>query len=644
MSGIAGLVGESNTSLAEDAVNKMVNALVRRGPDAEGVEVWSVAVLGHRQLSIYDLGDSGRQPLLSPDGDVGVVFDGAIYNFQDLRRDLISRGYEFKTNAHPEVLIHGYLEWGLDRLVARLKGMFSFALWDNCARRLFLVRDRLGVKPLLYSYHKGKLAFASTIRALRAGGFAQEIDEQALTEYLEFGFVTDERTIYQGIAKVPAATIVEWSNGSIRRREYWSTPAVSTSGFPAFEEAVDETERLLLNAVERCLQADVAIGALLRGGIDASLVCWAISKLGGDVKALTVGTADDPGGETAVARAVAEALKVDQRVIQLAADEMPDVSELVKAYGEPFACASSLGMLMVAKAVKESTTILLIGDGSDDVFLGYPEHLNFWRAERLARTLPASAATLWASVRSMFPDSGLLRRVRSFADYTTGGLGAAACVRDGLPMYSKNGLLGDRLARTRVTQRAMPWSIESARQLLSDFLVYDRRMRFVGEYMTKVDGATMYHAVEARSPFLDQDLWWFASTLPFDVRLKGGQLKAVLKEIVRRRIGEQFINEQESGFDIPVNRWIVDKWRDRVRETFNESYLAGEGWINSNAVLGILDLSIQRGEAPTQLWYLFVLELWLRSERDETTSNVQRYKQKYKMASKEREIRRAVSR
>jgi asparagine synthase (glutamine-hydrolysing) len=620
MCGIAGLIGEKNEMRAQIAVGRMVSALARRGPDGEGIEAWPMAVLGHRRLSIFDLSEAGRQPMLSIDGEVGVVFNGAIYNFLDLRRILMTRGYQFSSNTDTEVLVHGYREWGFDTLVAKLKGMFAIGLWDSRARKLFLVRDRLGVKPLLYSHHDGKLAFASTVRAIRAGGFADEIDEQSLAEYLEFGFVTDGCTIYKGIAKVPAATIVEWSNGTVRTREYWTPPTVSTEGSPTFEEAIEETERLFLDAVEKRLQADVPVGTLLSGGVDSSLVCWAVSKLGGDIKAFTVGTPGDPWDETADARATAEILKIDHRVIQLSADEAPDVSDMVKAYGEPFACASSLGMLSVSKAVRESATVLLTGDGGDDVFLGYPEHLNFWRAEKLARALPSVTAQLWASTRSVFPDSGPLRRMRSFVDYTTGGLGAAACVRDGLPVYVKNGLFGERLAHARVIQRSMPWSMKSARQLLSDFLIYDRRTRFVGEYLTKVDGATMYHALEARSPFLDQDLWWFASTLPFDLRLKGNQLKAVLREIARRRIGERVANGRKRGFGIPVHRWMAGKWRDRVEDTFTSSCLSREGWINETAVLAQLKQAVEQGWAPTQLWYLFVLESWLRFEREELES------------------------
>jgi asparagine synthase (glutamine-hydrolysing) len=600
----------------------MVDSLARRGPDGEGVEVWHEAVLGHRRLAIFDLSEAGRQPMVTPDSEIGVVFNGAIYNFQELRRELIDRGYEFSSSTDTEVLIRGYQEWGIDAMVARLKGMFAFGIWDNTHRKLFLVRDRLGVKPLLYAQRNGQLAFASTARALRAGGFATELDDQAVTEFLEFGFITDDRSIYREVSKVQPATIVEWSDGRLSAREYWRPPGINHDGAPGFEEAVEETERLFLSAVEKRMYADVPVGALLSGGVDSSLVCWAVAKLGGDIRAFTVGTPGDPWDETADACQTARELQLNHSVIELSGEGGPDVSEMVTAFGEPFATASALGMLNVSRAVKESATVLLTGDGGDDVFLGYPEHLNFWRATRMAQYLPDSAAHLWSSARGIFPGSGPLRRIRSFLDYTTGGLGAAACVRDGLPTYKKHGLLGERIAEAEVRQRNMPKSIDSSRRLLEEFLSYDRRTRFTGEYLTKVDGATMHHALEARSPFLDQDLWSFAASLPFDIRLHGGQLKAVLRELVRRRIGGRVARGRKRGFGIPVNRWIANRWRGAVKDTFRNSVLGNDGWINPDAALALLDSAVVRGWAPNQLWYIFVLESWMKRERDESDLTV----------------------
>jgi asparagine synthase (glutamine-hydrolysing) len=593
----------------------MTCALARRGPDGEGLEEWSEAVLGHRRLAIFDLSEAGRQPMLSPDRSIGIVFNGAVYNFRDLRAELVTRGYEFKSHTDTEVLVHGYREWGIDSLVSKIRGMFAFAIWDERARKLFLVRDRLGVKPLVYAVRGKEIAFASHVRALRAGGFVADIDERAITEYLEFGFVTDARSIYSGARKVAAASIVEWSDGALDARTYWTPPIATDGAGPTFEEAVEETERLFLRAVETRLFADVAVGALLSGGVDSSLVCWAIARLGGDVTAFTVGTPGDPWDETADARATALKLGIRHQVLELSDTDAPDLDELISAYAEPFACASAIGMLRVSRAVRSEATVLLTGDGGDDAFLGYPEHRHLWLAEKLARKLPARAARGWLSSRDRVPRAGALRRAASFLDYTTGGLGAVVSAHDGLPMYQTQGLLGERLAGATLEQRAIDWSHAAGRHVLADFLEYDRHMRFAGEYLVKVDGATMHYALEARSPFLDQEVWEFAASLPFDLRLRRARSKAVLRELARRHLGQRVAGGRKRGFGVPVQRWIAGRWRAPVEEMLRDSVLEREGWIRSAPVLAQLETASRKGWAPKQLWYIFVLESWLRHER-----------------------------
>lgn len=592
----------------------MLSTLARRGPDGVGVGIWDCAVLGHRRLAIFDLSDAGSQPMKSPDSSVGIVFNGAIYNFRQLRTDLQAQGYHFKSHTDTEVLVHGYDAWGLDGLLDRIRGMFAFALWDDRKQTLFLVRDRLGVKPMVYTYRDGQIAFASTVRALRTAGFVDEIDDLAVAEYLEFGYVTDQRSIYHGARKVGAASIVQWTAGKLQTREYWRPP-VPSQVQPSFREALEETERLFVNAVEKRLFADVPVGALLSGGVDSSLICWAIAHLGGDVTAFTVGTPGDPSDETKDASETAKQLGIDHRVLELTGDAAPNIDDLISAYAEPFACASALGMLRVSKAVRDSATVLLTGDGGDDVFLGYPEHRHLWLAQRLARSLPRSVATGWQNNRAILPQVGPFKRLSSFFNYSTGGLGAVACAHDGLPAYQQHGLLGTRLNGVSLSQRAIDWSHDSARNVLDEFLEYDRGNRFVGEYMTKVDGATMFHSLEARAPFLDQDLWEFASSLSADVRLHGGRLKSLLRALAREKIGDRVASGRKRGFTIPVQRWLVGRWLPAITELMETSVLDREGWINSKAVLDRIAAAKKTGWAPNQLWYLFVLESWLRYER-----------------------------
>lgn len=654
MCGIAGVAGELEQTAAARTVGRMIATLARRGPDGDGVGVWNRAALGHRRLAVFDLSDAGRQPMLSPDRSIGIVFNGAIYNFRRLRNDLESLGYQFKSQTDTEVLVHGYREWGIAGLVSRIEGMFAFGIWDDAARKLFLVRDRLGVKPLVFAQRGRQLAFASTVNALRASGFANEIDEQAIVDYLEFGFVTEARTIYANVAKVPAASILEWSEQGTKITEYWQPPAVSSSSSatPTFDEAVNEAERLLLQAVEKRLFANVPVGSLLSGGVDSSLVCWALSRLGADITAYTVGTPNDPADETSAARATAAQLGIRHQIIDISATDDLGVSDLVNAYAEPFACSSALGMLRVSRAVAGEATVLLTGDGGDDVFLGYPEHRHLWFAEKLARSSPRSAAKLWQRLRDHSPrgtksdnlersdnlqivesidkrDIDKLklvgqkpfRRLGSFLDYAAGGLGAVTNAHDGLPAYNRHGVLGERLRNHTVDQRRIAWSPDSGHQVLSNYLDYDRQTRFVSEFLTKVDGATMHYGLEARSPFLDRDLWEFAAALPFQLRLRHGQLKAVLRELAHRKLGERIASGRKRGFTIPVERWIAGRWRAEVEATFRDSTLEREGWIRSDAALKWLKESTQTGRAPKQLWYLFVLENWLRNQQQTAVSD-----------------------
>jgi asparagine synthase (glutamine-hydrolysing) len=274
-------------------------------------------------------------------------------------------------------------------------------------------------------------------------------------------------------------------------------------------------------------------------------------------------------------------------------------------------------MLKLSQAMKNNAvTVMLTGDGGDDVFLGYPEHLYLWTSQQLARRLPGPAAPVWRAARRAIPKAGVLRRGVHFLDYSTGGLGALTCGREGLPEYFRDGLLGERLRGAAIEARQIPWSLDSARRVLTEFLAFDFGTRFVGEYLTKVDGASMHYALEARSPFLDQDLWEFAAALPYAVRLRGRALKAVLRELARRRISPRVAAGRKRGFGIPVQRWIADRWSGAVEERFRDPVLAKEGWIDGEGVSRLIHRSKRAGRAPNRLWYLFVLESWLRQQQD----------------------------
>lgn len=617
MCGIAGIVGFEDRERAEAHLRTMVNAIAGRGPDSEGIERWPNALLGHRRLAILDLSDAGRQPMLSDDGKVGVVFNGCIYNFLELRKELEAAGHAFRSHCDTEVLVRGYQEWGIEALAPRLRGMFAFGVWDERTQTLSLVRDRLGVKPLVYSRQNSGIAFASTVTALKNAGFGNGIDPQAMLEFLEFGYVSDDRTIYKDIAKLPAATILQWRDGTVRQSVYWKLAEIDEQSKITFNEAVEETEKLLLEAVRLRLYSDVKIGALLSAGIDSTLVCWAMAKLNSNVTAFTVATPNDAEDEAPQSRETARILGIPHEVVSLPPQDEGMVDELTAAYSEPFACSSALAMLRVSRAVKPHATVLLTGDGGDDVFLGYQFHRDYLWAQQIARKLPPGASPAWRAVRPAVAKVPALRRPKHFMDYVTGGLGSVTRAHDGLPFYESREMLGESLDGVTLGQRNLP--LTSSRDLLADFLQYQQRMWFVAEFMTKVDGSTMHYALEARSPFLDHTLWDFAAKLPPELRLRGGVLKAILREIVRKRVGEDVAFRKKQGFTIPVERWILNGWNTKLPEMASHSVLEREGWLRPGAFSACLQEAQSRQSAPRQLWFLNVLENWLRRQSSSET-------------------------
>ena len=470
MCGIAGIIGEKNKETAARKIGAMLEIIKHRGPDDEGIEVYDGAILAHRRLSILDLSCAGHQPMLSEDKKIGVVFNGAIYNFVALRRELETLGCHFKSQTDTEILIHGYREWGIDALVCRIEGMFAVGIWDDDLKTFYLFRDRLGVKPLVYAVRNNELAFASSVRALKKAGFGGDLDERGIAEFFEFGFLTDEHSIYENIKKIPAAGLLEWRDGIATIKKYWDLPEEKNE-FISFEDAVEETEKLFLSAVEKRLQADVSIGALLSGGIDSSLVCWAIAKLGGDVTAFTVGVPGDEWDESSIAIQTAQKIGIKHKILQMSGDAPLNLENLTKAFGEPFACASALGLMDISKEVSKDATVLLTGDGGDDVFLGYPEHLHFWTAEKIAGKTPKALSSVLQKTVSAIPKVGALKRANSFLSYAYGGLGAITQVRDGLPVYEKNGIFGERLKEMKTSHRQIEPAL--GENLLSDFLKYD---------------------------------------------------------------------------------------------------------------------------------------------------------------------------
>lgn len=617
MCGIAGRASIDSIPPDEGITAAMSTALSRRGPDGSGEFRWENASLAHRRLAILDLSDRGRQPMVDSTGQIGLVFNGAIYNFRELRAELEGLGYRFSSTSDTEVLLHGYHAWGIRRLARRVSGMFAFGIWDDRSRELFLVRDRLGVKPLLFADDGRQISFASTADALQHAGLAGDLDPQSVADFLEWGVVPDQGSIFAGVQKLPPATIARWHDGHFSQEEYWQLPQIHRrSNGPDFVEAVDHTESLLKAAVSRRLQADVPIGALLSGGIDSALVCWALREAGADVETYTFSSPGAPEDETQDALRTAAELGIQLQVLEVGPGTSA-LSELVGAYGEPFACGSALGMLSLSAAARSSATVLLTGDGGDDVFLGYPHHRFLWYAQRLGTAIPRGAAAMLPPFRG--PATGRARRIANFGAYATYGLGALLQVRRSFRFLADQGALGDRLRSLSPTSYAIPTVGGAGASVLDDYLAWARRNQFVSEYLVKVDGATMHHGLEARSPFLDHELWEFAASLPYNVRLHRGRLKSVLREIAARRISKRVAAGRKRGFEVPISRLLKGPWREEAHAALASPLLEEGGWLDTNALRKWISGS---DPVPLPVWYAVVLALWLERSTSGATVSI----------------------
>jgi asparagine synthase (glutamine-hydrolysing) len=613
MCGIAGIVG-GDAWVRRAAVEEMTESMTRRGPDAGRVMESSGATFGHRRLAIFDLSEAGAQPMSTADGRAWVVFNGAIYNFKALRSELKKLGCRFHSESDTEVLLHGYRAWGIRGLVPRLRGMFAFALWDEPARTLYLVRDRLGVKPLVFAARGGELAFASTVRALKRAGYGGEIDERALLDLLRWGFIGEEHCIYRSLQKLPPATILEWCDGKHEQYRYWHAPRARSATRLSFADTVDQVEERLREAVAIRLNADVPVAALLSAGIDSGLICWAIAQSSAPVTAYTIGVPGHAWDESAAAEKTAQRLGIRHEVLRLTDGQIPDVEELLSAYDEPFPCSSALGMLCISRAVRSSAKVVLTGDGGDDLFLGYPRHRHLWLAERIGAFLNPSLTTVWDRWGGRRMGRGLLRRAGSLIDYASAGLDAFLEKSSDMARYRHKGLLGPRLGVAAAVRRE---DAAPRRQMVDKLVEFERAGRLVSEYLKKVDGATMHYGLEARAPFLDQELWEFAGALPVDLRLHRGELKAVLRALARRHLGWGISARKKRGFRIPAQRWLATHWSEHAHHILNNSVLAQYGWIDRANVLAELRGAVRLGRASEELWTVFVVEAWLQHEARE---------------------------
>ena len=625
MCGIAGiLLQHSDRPIDEGLLRRMAGTIAHRGPDAQGVWTDGRVGLAHRRLSIIDLAD-GDQPIANEDGTIRVVFNGEIYNFRELRRELKQKGHRFRTNSDTEVLVHLYEEYG-EELVQRLRGMFAFALWDARTETLLLARDRVGLKPLYYLFDGEKLVFGSEIKAILCWpGVERTIDPQALEDYFAFGVVPGERSIFQSIRKLPPAHVLSLSTERPQPRisRYWQlrmAPDESLSENEWLERVRDKFDETV--KVHRI--ADVPVGAFLSGGLDSSAIVASLAEAGGDpLRTFSIGFRERRFSELPHARQVAEKFGTRHTEEIVTPDAVSSLEDLVTYYDEPFADASAIPTMCVARVAREHVKVVLSGDGGDEAFGGYARYAHDLKEAALRQYLPAIVRRLLLHPAArMWPKADWLPRcLRLKTALTNLALGPAAAYANTLSIARlplrrqllhadlRNSLIGYQ-PETRV-ERLFG---ESDGDPLAGMLTADIGMLLPDDFLTKVDRASMAVGLEVRPPLVDHEFLELTAQLPSRLKIRNGTTKWLFKKLCDDWLPADIVHRPKQGFEIPVDDWL----RGPLRDLFEASVLAP-----SAAVAELIDAGCARqlyeqhsrriGRHGNTLWALLVLGCW--SER-----------------------------
>ncbi len=610
MCGIAGLVSPHGTPDPE-LVERMLAAIVHRGPDEGGVDAYGACVLGHRRLKVIDL-ETGFQPVDNEAGDVHAVFNGEIYEFRALREELQAKGHVIRGTGDTPTLPHLYEEQG-PRFAERLHGMFALALWDATRERLVLGRDRIGKKPLLWTQlPDGTLAFASELKALvRLPGLRREVDPAAIDAYLALQYVPGPGTALQGVNKLPPGHVLVWERGTVTVERYWSLePEHAQRSEEEWLELVRET---VTAAVRRRLIADVPLGALLSGGIDSSVVVALMAEASSEpVRTFTIGFPDERYDERVYARAVAERYGTRHEELEVELDAEALLPRLAWAFDEPLGDEAALPTILISELAREHVTVALGGDGGDESFAGYERYVAHELAGRVPRLPGVGALTSLTAGRD--PRSRA-RRVARFLDVASAPANARyGRLMEVFPLELRRRLFTGEARATHEYLGAPPEPGIAGLQRL-DIATY-----LPGDLLLKADIASMAHSLELRAPLLDHEVVTLGVSLPDSLKVSGRTGKVALRRAFADKLPEQVAGRGKTGFGVPLGRWFREDLRELSRDLLLDRRARGRGLLREPAVKRLIDEHTSgRRDHGHRLWCLVMLELWHRFYVDAET-------------------------
>ena len=618
MCGIAGVATRGETPKRE-LIHAMCDAIVHRGPDGEGIFVGPGAGLGMRRLAIIDL-TTGDQPVSNADGSIQVVFNGEIYNYRELRQELLAKGHRLRSSGDSEVIPYLYQEYGLD-FIARLNGMFAIALWDARQHRLLLTRDRAGVKPLFYSQRHGRLFFGSETKCiLAADGSQRVIDPQGLDQLLTFEYTATPTTLFRDVHKLAAGGYLLWQDGEVKLGRYWSMPRVIAPLSESIDELAERVRLTVTEAVRRQLVSDVPLGAFLSGGIDSSILVAAMSEVSSTPpETFSVGFADSSYSELQYAREVAQHCGTNHHEEILSPNYLSILPEVVAQLDQPIADFSVFPTLLVARMARAHVTVALGGDGGDELFGGYDAYEADRYAHRTLDCLPRPLRQLLSRVAALVP---LRQGKRGFANQLRRFLEGAALPSDWQHlrwMVFQSDAQRARLYRPEFRAAVAEQTGRVVRAAL-DVGAFDRltvqTRSDLGFYLAedifpKVDAMSMAVSLEARVPYLDNDLLDLALSIPGDLKVRKGVRKYILRKAFAGRLPAKILARGKEGFSMPMKNWLNQEWNGLMHELLSADSLRSDGFFEPATVARLMsEHESQRQNHSHLLWGLMVYQLW----------------------------------
>jgi len=646
MCGICGEIDFYHKGIRPEPVKRMCDVLAHRGPDDQGMVLirgnqffeineppelpsWEngfEVALGHRRLSIIDLSKAAHQPMCNENGSVWIVFNGEIYNFQDLRKGLEKNGHRFKSHSDTEVILHAYEEWDVDCL-NRFRGMFAFAIWDSNLNRLFLARDRLGKKPLVYFHKNGRFIFASEIKAiLQAPDIERKVNLCALHNYLTYQYVPSPDTIFEGIKKLPPAHYLLYdSSGNIRIERYWRLNFNSNKeASHNLSEWCDLIRGKLEESVRLRLISDVPLGTFLSGGMDSSLIVGIMTKLGRQpVKTFSIGFEEQDFDELAYARMVSNHFGTDHHEFVVKPNAIEILPKLVWHYNEPFADSSAIPTYYVASITKDYVKVVLTGDAGDENFAGYGRYLwSKWVA--LFTKIPEKVRKylMPASLRIFSYFHWKEKTLNRLADFMESlSVDQARNYGEQIKIFNakeKGDIYADDFTKNFENIDPLDFLLQKyeeveADDLLAKLLYVDINTYLPEDLLVKMDIATMANSLEARVPFLDHKFLELVAGVPSHLKLKGSTTKFILKKAFSDFLPEAILKRRKMGFGVPISRWFRKELKEYIYEILLDSKTLNRGYFKREGIELLLNDHIGlRYDHSAKIWALLFLEIWFR--------------------------------